>query len=389
MNPERNPQNALPAPARRGGSHTRLRGLLRKEFYQILRDPSSLAIAFLLPVVLLLIFGYGVSLDAEHVPIALVVELPSPDTASFTSGFQHSRYFEPVFHRNLREAEEALLDRRVLAIVHLRSDFARQLRQPGGAPIQVIVNGVDANTGRLILGYVQGVWQKWLQREALARGETLAMPIQLEQRVWFNSELRSRNFLVPGLIAIIMTLIGALLTALVMAREWERGTMEALLVTPVTMREVLLGKLVPYFVLGMGGLSLSVAMGVWLFGVPLRGSLWVLFAASALFLLAALGMGLLISTVTKNQFVAGQLAIITTFLPAFILSGFIFDIGSMPQIIQWLTHVLAASYFVAILQTVFLAGNVWSVILPNALALLLMAAFFLGLSRRKLRKRLE
>jgi ABC-2 type transport system permease protein len=389
MNPERNPQNALPAPGRRGGSRTRLRGLLRKEFYQILRDPSSLAIAFLLPVVLLLIFGYGVSLDAEHVPIALVVELPSPDTTSFTSGFQHSRYFEPVFHHNLREAEEALLDRRVLAIVHLRSDFARQLRQPGGAPIQVIVNGVDANTGRLILGYVQGVWQKWLQREALARGETLAMPIQLEQRVWFNSELRSRNFLVPGLIAIIMTLIGALLTALVMAREWERGTMEALLVTPVTMREVLVGKLVPYFILGMGGLSLSVAMGVWLFGVPLRGSLWVLFAASALFLLAALGMGLLISTVTKNQFVAGQLAIITTFLPAFILSGFIFDIGSMPQIIQWLTHVLAASYFVAILQTVFLAGNVWSVILPNALALLLMAAFFLGLSRRKLRKRLE
>ena len=389
MNPERNSQNALPAPARRGGSRTRLRGLLRKEFYQILRDPSSLAIAFLLPVVLLLIFGYGVSLDAEHVPIALVVELPSPDTTRFTSGFQHSRYFEPVFHRNLREAEEALLDRRVLAIVHLRSDFARQLRQPGGTPIQVIVNGVDANTGRLILGYVQGVWQKWLQREALARGETLAMPIQLEQRVWFNSELRSRNFLVPGLIAIIMTLIGALLTALVMAREWERGTMEALLVTPVTMREVLLGKLVPYFVLGMGGLSLSVAMGVWLFGVPLRGSLWVLFAASALFLLAALGMGLLISTVTKNQFVAGQLAIITTFLPAFILSGFIFDIGSMPQIIQWLTHVLAASYFVAILQTVFLAGNVWSVILTNALALLLMAAFFLGLSRRKLRKRLE
>jgi ABC-2 type transport system permease protein len=388
MDPENTPQNALPAPAR-GGSRTRLRGLLRKEFYQILRDPSSLAIAFLLPLVLLLIFGYGVSLDAEHVPVALVVELPSPDTASFTSGFQQSRYFVPVFQRNLVEAEQALLDRRVMAIVHLRSDFARRLRQPGGAPIQVIVNGVDANTGRLILGYVQGVWQKWLQREALARGETLAMPIQLEQRVWFNSELRSRNFLVPGLIAVIMTLIGALLTALVMAREWERGTMEALLVTPVTMREVLLGKLVPYFILGMGGMSLSVGMGVWLFGVPLRGSLWVLFTAAALFLLAALGMGLLISTVSKNQFVAGQLAIITTFLPAFILSGFIFDIGSMPRIVQWLTHVLAASYFVAILQTVFLAGNVWSVILPNALALLLMAAFFLGVSRRKLRKRLE
>ena len=376
------------APAR-GGSRTRLRGLLRKEFCQILRDPSSLAIAFVLPLVLLLIFGYGVSLDAEHVPVALVVELPCPNTASFTSGFQQSRYFEPVFQRNLGEAEQALLDRRVMAIVHLRSDFARRLRQPGGAPIQVIVSGVDANTARLVLGYVQGVWQKWLQREALARGETLAMPVQLEQRIWFNSELRSRNFLVPGLIAVIMTLIGALLTALVMAREWERGTMEALLVTPVTMREVLLGKLVPYFILGMGGMSLSVGMGVWLFGVPLRGSIWVLFAAAALFLLAALGMGLLISTVTKNQFVAGQLAIITTFLPAFILSGFIFDIGSMPRIVQWLTHVLAASYFVAILQTVFLAGNVWSVILPNAMALLFMAAFFLGVSRRKLRKRLE
>ena len=213
--------------------------------------------------------------------------------------------------------------------------------------------------------------------------------MQLQTRVWFNSELRSRNFLVPGLIAIIMTLIGALLTALVMAREWERGTMEALMVTPVTMREVLVGKLVPYFILGMGGMALSVAMGVWLFGVPLRGSLGVLFGAAALFLLAALGMGLLISTVTKNQFVAGQVAIIATFLPAFILSGFIFDIGSMPTVVQWLTHILAARYFVAMLQTIFLAGNVWSVILPNALALAVMAAFFLGVSRRKLRKRLE
>jgi len=388
MNTERHPQNPLPASVR-GGSRMRLRGLLRKEAYQILRDPSSLAIAFVLPLVLLLIFGYGVSLDAERAPIALVVEAPSADTASFTSGFRQSRYFEPVFTPTLREAELALLDRRVLAIVHLRADFARQLRQPDGAPIQVIVNGVDSNTGRLVLGYVQGVWQKWLQRRALERGETLWTPIQLEQRVWFNSELRSRNFLVPGLIAVIMTLIGALLTALVMAREWERGTMEALLVTPVTMREVLLGKLVPYFILGMGGMSLSVAMGVWLFGVPLRGSLGVLFGAAALFLLAALGMGLLISTLTKNQFVAGQVAIITTFLPAFILSGFIFDIGSMPRVVQVLTHLLAASYFVAILQTVFLAGDVWRVILPNALALVLMAVFFLGISRRKLRKRLE
>jgi ABC-2 type transport system permease protein len=383
------PTNRVRHSTDRGGGRMRLRGLMRKEFFQILRDPSSIAIAFLLPVVLLLIFGYGVSLDAEHVPVALVVEQPNADTASFTARFQGSRYFTPVFLRDLREAEMALMARRVDAIVHLRSDFSRQLRQPGGAPVQVIVNGVDANNGRLIVGYVQGVWQTWLAQQARDRGATLSAPVQVEQRIWFNSELRSRNFLVPGLIAIIMTLIGALLTALVMAREWERGTMEALLVTPVTMREVLFGKLVPYFVLGTGGMALSVAMGVWLFGVPLRGSLGLLFVASSLFLLAALGMGLLISTATKNQFVAGQVAIITTFLPAFILSGFIFDIGSMPRVVQAITQVIAARYFVAILQTLFLAGNVWSVLVPNALALALMAAFFLGMSRRKLRKRLE
>jgi len=207
--------------------------------------------------------------------------------------------------------------------------------------------------------------------------------------VWFNSELRSRNYLVPGLIAIIMTLIGALLTALVMAREWERGTMEALLVTPVTMGEVLLGKLVPYFLLGLGSMTVSVAMGLWLFGVPLMGSPWLLFAISALFLLAALGMGLLISTVAKNQFVAGMVAIITTFLPAFLLSGFIFDIGSMPAVVQVITRFLPARYFVASLQTIFLAGNVWSVIVPNAAALAVFALLFLGASRRLLRKRLE
>jgi ABC-2 type transport system permease protein len=179
------------------------------------------------------------------------------------------------------------------------------------------------------------------------------------------------------------------LTALVMPREWERGTMESLMVTPVGMNEVLLGKLLPYFLLGTGGMALSVAMAVFLFEVPLRGSLWLLFIGSSLFLLVALGMGLLISSVTKNQFVAGQVAIIATFLPAFILSGFIFDIGSMPPVIQALTYLIAARYFVAILQTLFLAGNVWSVLVPNGLALIVMAVFFLGLSRKKSRKRME
>ena len=367
----------------------RLRGLIRKEFLQIVRDPSSISIAFVMPIFLLLLFGYGVSLDSEHIPLALVVEQPSTDTADFAAAFHQSRYFSPAAYANTREAEQALMAGRVKAIVVLRQDFARRLRQNDGAPVQLIVNGVDANTARIISGYVEGAWGKWLEHAALQRGQSLEVPVQMEQRVWFNSELRSRNFLVPGLIAVIMTLIGALLTAMVMSREWERGTMEALLVTPLSMREVILGKLIPYFILGMGGLVLAVSMGLFLFEVPLRGSLWVLFAASALFLVTALGMGLLISTVARSQFVAGQLALITTFLPAFLLSGFIFDIGSMPVVVQAITHIVAARYYVAILQTVFLAGNDWSVIVPNALALATLATVFLGLTWRNAHKRLE
>jgi ABC-2 type transport system permease protein len=373
----------------RGGSMMRLKGLVRKEFLQVLRDPSSIAIAFLMPVLLLLLFGYGVSLDAEHVPIGIVAENPDSDTSSFIGSFRQSRYFEPVIVRNMHEAINELRSGAVEAIVDLREDFSRELRSPAGAPVQVIVNGVDANNARLISGYIDGVWSSWLEHEAATTGTAHRLPLRIEQRVWFNSELRSRNFLVPGLIVVIMTLIGALLTAMVMAREWERGTMEALMVTPVAKREILLGKLIPYFVLGMGGMALSVVMAVFLFQVPLKGSLLVLTAASSLFLLTALGMGLLISIVAKNQFVAGQAAIIVTFLPAFILSGFIFDIRSMPVPVQVITHLIAARYFVSILQTVFLAGDVWSIILPNALALIIMSAVFLGISRRRFRKRLE
>jgi drug efflux transport system permease protein len=372
-----------------GSSSMRLRGLVRKEFLQIVRDPSSIAIAFLMPIFLLLLFGYGVSLDSEHVPVAIVVEQPGADTAAFSAAFHQSRYFDPQLYADTRSAEQAMMAERVLAVVVLRKDFAKQLRDPDGAPIQLIVNGVDANSARLVSGYVQGAWGKWLEHYAQQRGQKFEAPVQMEQRVWFNSELRSRNFLVPGLVAMIMTLIGALLTAMVMSREWERGTMEALLVTPLSMIEVIVGKLLPYFVLGMGGLALAVSMALFLFGVPLRGSLWVLIASSALFLFTALGMGLLISTIARSQFVAGQLALITTFLPAFLLSGFIFDIGSMPPVVQFITHIVAARYYVTILQTVFLAGNVWSVIVPNALALLLMASIFLGLTWRKSRKRLE
>jgi ABC-2 type transport system permease protein len=207
-------------------------------------------------------------------------------------------------------------------------------------------------------------------------------------RIWFNANSRSRDFLVPGLIAVIMTLIGALLTSMVIAREWERGTLESLFSTPVTMGEILVSKFVPYFVLGMGGMTLSVLMGHFLFQVPLRGTLGVLFLTSALFLTTALGMGLVISTVAKNQFVAGQIAIVFTFLPAFILSGFIFDIHSMPAFIRGITHIIPASYFVTILQSVFLAGDIPGVVIPNALALLLFSVFLFSLLVRISKKRI-
>jgi ABC-2 type transport system permease protein len=367
----------------------RLRGLVRKEFLQIVRDPSSIAIAFVLPIFLLVLFGYGVSLDADNVPVALVAEVPSQDTADFMASLRGSHYFEPSTMRSMNEAEQALREGKVKGIVRLRADFSRRMRATEGAPIQVVVDGTDANTARILMGYVQAAWGNWLARHAAEGGDELRVPVELQPRIWFNSELRSRNFLVPGLIAITMTLIGALLTALVMAREWERGTMEALLVTPVSMTEVLLGKLAAYFILGTGGMLLTVAVSVWLFDVPLRGSFWAVWACSSLFLLAALGMGMTISTVARSQFVAGQIAIIATFLPAFLLSGFIFDIDSMPRAVQVITHVVVARYFVSIVQTLFLAGNVWSVIVPNAIALTLIAAIFLAITWGKSRKRLD
>ncbi len=367
----------------------RLRGLVRKEFLQVWRDPSSLAIAFVLPVFLLLLFGYGVSLDAKHVPIGWVIDKSTPETSSFMAAFQHSEYFQTRHYPNMAAAKQAMQYQDINAIIHLREDFSRELFQQDSPAIQVIINGVDANTARLISGYVQGAWNAWLTHLAEVRGITLSSPVIAKQRIWYNSAVLSKDFLVPGLIAVIMTLIGALLTAMVMAREWERGTLEAMIATPVTVGEVLLGKLIPYYLLGMGGMLLAIGMAVFLFDVPLRGSFWVLLLTGTLFLLLALGMGLLISIVSKNQFVAGQIAIIVTFLPAFILSGFIFDISSMPDAAQFFTYLVGARYFVAILQTVFLAGNIWPVILPNAAALILMGGVFLALAVKKAPKRLE
>lgn len=367
----------------------RLRGLVRKEFFQILRDPSSISIAFVMPVVLLLLFGYGVTLDAKHILVGVVQQQPSAESRDFISHFHQSDYFDTTEFPSVPQAEQAMQQGHIQAVLILKSNFAPNFYGQTSAPVQVLVNGVNSNTANLINGYVQATWQVWLASYSDQHGLTLAQPIQQITRIWFNSEVNSRYFLVPGLIAIIMTLIGALLTALVVAREWERGTMEALLVTPVSIYEILLSKVIPYFVLGMGGMFLSLAMALYLFEVPLRGSFWILLLSSAIFLWVTLSMGILISTLGRSQFVAGQIAILATFLPAFLLSGFIFDLHSTPVFIQILTHIVPARYFVALLQSQFLAGDIGWVIVPNLLALVLMGMVLTAIVLKKSYKRLD
>lgn len=367
----------------------RLFGLIRKETLQVIRDPSSIAIAFVMPLILLFLFGYGVSMDASNIDLAIVTEARGPQTQSFISSFANSTYFRVRLAHDRREVEKDMIEGKIKAAIILPSDFNRQSGRGEEAPIQVEIDGSEPNTANLLRGYIEGTWQTWLTQDARARGEKLKFPVELETRVWFNPELLSRNFLVPGLISVIMTLIGTLLTALVVAREWERGTMEALLATPVSVLELMIGKITPYFILGMGAMALSVGMAITLFGVPLRGSVLVLTGVSMVFLLASLAVGLFISTLARTQFVAGMAAILTAFLPAFMLSGFVFEIASMPWLIRLTTHVVAARYFVPCLQTLFLAGDTWSIIWPNTLAMALLAAFFLGITLYKTSNRLD
>jgi ABC-2 type transport system permease protein len=372
-----------------GGSWRRIRALVRKESRQLLRDKSNIAVGILLPLILIVIFGYGLSLDVKNVPVALVMEDSSPAAMDFTSGIQLSPYFSPIVLGSMHDAEQLMLAREVDGIVRIRSDFSRQLAA-GRASIQLIVHGVDANRARIIQGYVQGAIGQWVAKRT-TDGAQAAQPtgsVVIEGRIWFNEANNSTYFLVPGLIVLVMTLIGALLTALVMAREWERGTLEALFVTPVRPTEILLGKIVPYFAVGLIGLTLCLLAAQFVFFVPLRGSVVVLVLASMLYLLVALGIGLLISSAVKNQFIASQIALVTSFLPALLLSGFLFDLHSVPTVVRVISSILPATYYVELLQTIFLAGNVWPVILKDCAVLALDATILLMLARSKTRKQL-
>jgi len=366
----------------------RIRALMIKETRQVVRDPSSIAMGVVLPLILILLFGYGLSLDVKNVPIAVVMEYPGPEAIELSAGFQLSPYFHPTVTRSMPSAQDLLLTHLVDGIVRIPADFSRRVAA-GNADVQLIVHGGDANRARIIEGYVQGVVGTWSARLAAQGRAGLAQPVNVQSRLWFNEANDSSYFLVPGLVVLVMTLIGALLTAMVMAREWERGTLESLLVTPVRSDEILLGKTLPYFVLALCGLLLCVLSAEFLFQVPLRGSVWVLLGASMLYVLIALGIGLLISSWVKNQLVASQLTLLATFMPAFMLSGFLFDLRSMPTAVRLITYALPARYYVALLQSVFLAGNVWSVIVPNTLVLAAMAAILALASRQGLHKTLE
>jgi ABC-2 type transport system permease protein len=340
-----------------------------------------------MPVTLLILFGYGINLDVKNVPVAVLVEDSSAEARGVAAAFELSPYFSTRTVHTMNEAERMLMAADVRAIVRIPSDFARSI-DLGAAEVQLIINGADANTARISLGYAQGAVGIWATKEAARNGSTISGGIAIEPRLWFNEANDSSYFLVPGLIVLVMTLIGALLTALVMAREWERGTFEALFVTPVRSSEILLGKTVPYFLLGLIGLALCVVGSKLLFGVPLRGSLVILTVVSMLYLLVALGLGLVISSATKSQFVASQVTVLLTFLPAMMLSGFMYDPRSMPFPVQVITYVFPARYFVTLLQTLFLSGNNWSVILPNAAVLAGMAIALLTLAARLTRKRI-
>ena len=372
---------------RSSGKSRRLWALVRKESRQVVRDPSSISIGIVLPVVLILLFGYGLSLDVTNAPIAVVLEDPSPAAMDLAASFALSPYFSPQLLPSMAQAEQLMLARKVDAIVRIRPDFGRRLAW-GNAEVQILVHGTDANHARIIQNYAQGAIGQWEARRTAEGKEMLIGPVTVQSRLWFNEANESRYFLVPGLVVLIMTLIGAFLTSLVVAREWERGTMEALFVTPVRPDEILLGKTIPYFALGMIGLTLNLLAAKFLFHVPFRGSVIILIAASMLYLLVALAIGLLISSAAKSQFVASQIALLVTFLPAVMLSGFLFDLRSMPAVVRVITYILPARYYVTLLQTIFLAGDIWTVILPNAAMLAGMAALFFGVTRRVMRKQL-
>ena len=373
----------------------RLVAVARKEFIHVLRDKRALAIAILLPMIMLMIFGYALTLDLDRVPLAILDQSRTPQSRELVARFEGSRYFSVVQRAGSERELEAAINRgqAMLGLV-VPLDFGRRVASERKTQVQVLADGSDANTTTLALAYAETIVRGYSQEVLVMKvrrltGKAPALPMELRPRVWFNTDMESKIFIVPGLIAVIMMLITALLTSLTVAREWETGTMEQLISTPVRPPELILGKLAPYFVIGMVDMLLSVLAGRFLFEVPIRGSLVLLFGVSAVFLVGALALGIFISTLAKSQLLASQAAFVATFLPAFLLSGFMFDIGNMPRPLQVMTNIIPARHFVTILRGLYLKGTGLAQLWPQCLLLLGFAALMLLLAVRTFKKRLD
>jgi ABC-2 type transport system permease protein len=366
-----------------------LRALTIKELHQLLRDRSNLAIGILLPVMLILLFGYGLSLDIRNAPVAIVIEDGSPTARDVVAGLNGSDYIRPSYVTTMDEAEQLMRARSVDAIVRVPGDFSRRLAR-GDARVQLLLHGSDATMASSLRGYVTASINNWSAHQADRSGRIAPAPgVQVIDRLWFNAANSSTWYLVPGLIVLIMTLVGGFLTSMVVAREWERGTLEALFVTPVRSLEILLAKIIPYFGVGMLGLLLCIVSARFLFQVPLNGSLWVLLASSMLYLIVALGLGLLISSLARNQFLASQIAVIATFMPALMLSGFLFDLNNVPIGIQRVASILPATHFVELSKMSFLAGDNFPLIVRKWSILGLQAVVLLAAAWLRTRKSLD
>jgi len=367
----------------------RLLAVARKEAVQLSRDRRSLLLAFALPLALLVFFGYAISWDVRDIRMAVVDQNVTAESRELIDSFLASGYFERAVQADSPVSAPDLFARgKALLVLVVPPDFAADLRNGRRATIQILLDGSDANTATIALGYAEAVTRTFGRRVVL-HGESIRLPVEAESRVWFNEELSSRNMIVPGLVAVIMMIIAAMLTSLTIAREWERGTMEQLAATPVSRLEIVLGKLLPYLAIGVADVLVCSLLGILLFGVPFRGSALLLAGLSLLFLIGSLGLGLFISAATRSQMLATQISMVTTFLPAFLLSGFMFAIEIMPAPLRALTYLVPARYFLVVTRGIFLKGVGAQVLGVQAMLMILFAAIGIGLAVRSFHKEIE
>lgn len=364
----------------------KLFSLIKKEFFQIVRDPSSIMIAFVMPLSLLLIYMYGVNLDTAKTTLGLKFDDSNPELETLRHSFDKSPYVKAFFYDDAKKMQDDMRRGKIVGFVVLPNDFSSKLLRGETANVQIVTDGTETNLSNYAKAYPQAILNSWLLNSPYKRKAKKPL-VEAEIRYWYNQDINSHHFILPGSLAITMTLIGMLLTTLVIAREWERGTMEGILATRITKMEFILSKYIPYFVLGLISMAFNVFVCVFVFQIPFRGSFLVLFAVCSLFLFSALGIGLLISSNFKDQFLASQSALSIGFLPALLFSGLTFPISSMPDILQKFTTIVPTRYFVAFIQSEFLSGTIFEIVLTNALILTVLgiSMFFIIYKSIKLR----